>query len=1099
MVEDISQNFRGVQGNLAQDMSSVLAGQDDMAIAQSFGRIFLKKVREEYSQSNPVALALFEKTEGILRNNSKAHAQMRIRTALEAMSVEDRLAYSKMRTVGHSLHTASALLGALNMPDDAAHNVYNLEKTMQDFKGKGMSIEDMEEFLSMVAINMATTPHPTEHLTSRGIVRFKELLNLANVPEERREKMAERIIGDFLREEIIPRDKLTIGEENTAAEAQAEIHMEAIRVLYRRMKKMIDKVYGGEEEKPDLLKIAKHINWSMHTWSAAGDADGKVNAERVALIGGVAGMKKKGVVDAIKGLADASSHLEKEQELWDRVDNIRRLLGDDGLQGKLKALQNKCLEQSGDYSYGSFHELERDYEKLFKGLSLRNGEGRSHINPMTAQEEKDGTGIVRQIEEELVDIIENVRDKDAKKALEETLFMVRAQGLMAARVDFRHNGLVYQDIMNNLFQDTHFLDRVGLEDTDIGEMTRKGGYTKLSDQKQREILRKVRKQISAQEMQDFLFKANPLPKDNDSYPPQTHEFLMRFKLMAEYPDMFGRAIIAEADSMSADYQDMFAAAFEIKGMQHMPLNEDQKNIKDAPDNMAAWYEEQKWYKFNDLDTGSIYMQMLPQSDVIKALGPLGRILTAKMARKTAYIAAKTGNPTMLMWGNGLANERGGGNSIIAWRYMAQGVQDFLDERVTNGGKKYLDKSDPKDLEIMRMVVYQSSTEQGRAVRMLNATPQQIARKYANTMAEMMGRCLELQGLQEPGAWIPPRDNFSPKLEAFIDKTYIEIMESYSDFRTAVPEGKNRPVTDSWADQASDPTVATAQNLSARADSKKAGNPNLTEQRAIGNNNWLALARTHHDGWFSVGAFLERVHDAYISGELDQQDIQDFMESEFMDFNVFSTSLNPAARADMVHGFMKLGVEDQWSHDRAIDVAAHVQLRTETIGEEQKLVFIKRGAAADVSDEEDYQAALYAEHFKFLALTESLAKGEFDKSMHDILNAFRPKNAANEINKVIPGQKTRADWENLDKVLDDQIGAIPELEMADLFEKENQERIASGEEPYDPTIMRMVGAAAKSQRPPHHQAFVNDHVYGTRNSAHLVKEISSHHGDYTPCA
>jgi hypothetical protein len=278
------------------------------------------------------------------------------------------------------------------------------------------------------------------------------------------------------------------------------------------------------------------------------------------------------------------------------------------------------------------------------------------------------------------------------------------------------------------------------------------------------------------------------------------------------------------------------------------------------------------------------------------------------------------------------------------------------------------------------------------------------------------------------------------------------------------------VINNWATIVSDPSLAGAGNSSARAASKSTGTKaeRLTAQRAIGSNIWIALARTRHDGYFTAGEFLERMHRKYNNSGLSIRHVKEFtVDSQWWRRNFFLRALMPAVRSDMKHGFEKLGLPDM-TFDRAMEIGKSVKI------EEGVLKY--DNPTGEITPEQALHAAFFEDQVLLAALTEAgLAIDEIDspynKPIEELIKTVRPDD--NSVN-ILFGKRTMARWPQLLEAQESERQALPELVMTDLYE----DRIRESENIPDAT-KRLVISATRAGTIPHLPTVQGYTAYGRR--------------------
>lgn len=1025
------------------------------------------------------AVMLYNNTQTLL---NQPDAEEKFLAEFKAMTEEERNAYSHLRLVEHTLDTAAHILAHRNRPDDGEHNAYNIENMIELARQAGYTNTDIENFFADVRIWKAITPHPTEHLDDEGVELFRALVGVGEKPEEGQKPELEAIIKTMLSSEITPKRRMTTFEETDFALRQAQVYRNGQREMFRRVNDAVAKSFEGFARTPDLSHSKSTISTGMRVWHAGGDADGKANADRWALLHGMLSLTKGAVEDHLNDLNRASQLVAEDpclslksdwqsnqkpfyyvtqalEELKQRIETLEGRFIDTDAAG------NKKLKETADYEV-----IKEEFAHLYSGMK---------IGKNTFETRK---GFEQQLTENFEIFADNTENEEAREIMQESLFLLRQYGLSAAIIETRHNGILLKDTMNNIFSDKQFVASLNLPAELETALQGKKMFTGvknpedgLSPEEQKKILEYAASHSTPAQRREAFLRANPHAKDGNGYTVQTHEIFERYSLMSLNPSQFGMAIIAEADEMSTAYQRFLAEPFGATTLLHTPLNEEYATIRDMPENMVKHHlnggqhdiseralmgSNGSWYGHN-----MVHGQMVPCSDSGKEYGLLVRVLETEGFRQTTAKSAGLGIATLIKRGNGLSLERGGGDDMMYTRYMAQILREYAEVR-----GKPLDPEDPHDRVILQMATFFSNTEQGRAIRMNSSTPGQVCDDLSEKIGEMLGRRLELQGLVHSGTFIPPRGKYSPKTHKFLMETAYDMMQLYSSYRHAKGEKGEGNVIDNWATIVSDPSMAGAANSSARAQSKSSGKKSeaLTAQRAIGSNIWMAMARTRHDGYFTAGEFLERMHSRYNDSGLSKQDVKEFtVDSQWWRRNFFLRALMPAVRSDMKHGFDKLGMTDM-TFDRAVAIGKTVRV------EEGVLKYDNPDGT--LTDEQALQAVVFWDQVRLLALTEAgLAINEADspynKPLDELIKTVRPED--NSVH-ILPGKKTLQRWPQLLQAAESERQALPELVMADYYE----DRIRAGEKVDDPS-KRLVISAARAGTIPHPPTVLGREAYGRR--------------------
>lgn len=1025
------------------------------------------------------AVDLYFKTPEILESQD---AEQKLISAFSGMDDEEKSAFAHMRLVSHLLTTGSGIIAHRNNQNLPENDHYNIENMLELAHEAGYTDENLENFFTDIRIWKSITPHPTEHLNSEGIALFRTLIAAGEMEEDHRAAAISNIVDKMLTTHITPIRPATTFEETDSAAEQSRIYRQGQREMFRRINTAVNNTFGDFIIQPNLKRDEANPDIGLRTWHGGGDADGKPNADRWALMYGMLTFTKEAIEDHLKDINKAEEAIKTGSantlcKEWERAakpfTHVKEALQQ--LQGRINHLErrfvqtdpngaNKKLKPDVDYDA-----IKTDFSNLYVGLKM--GE-------QTFESQR---SFVRQLDNHFKHFAQNIKNPEAREIMAESHFLLTQYGLSSVIIETRHNGLVYQDTINNIFEDAQFRADIKLTPDQNSALSAAGKFTNLDSDVQTKLLEQAKSALSADALKEVFIRANPFGKDENGYVHQTHEIFERFELMSVYPEQFSMGIIAEADGMSASYQRFFAEPSGVKTLLHTPLNEEYETLQQISDFLEQDHLNGGKHDIHvrALQTTSIVPdwyghslvqgQMLPCSDSGKELGPCANLLqTAKIREVTARSVAM-GMATLIKRGNGMSLERGGGDEMFYTRLIAQILEEQAERRGTP-----LNPDDPQDRVLLQMASFFSNTEQGRAIRIMSGTSAQVADDLCNKVGEMLGRRMELEGLLKKGTMIPPRGVYSPKTDKFLNETADAMMRRYSDFRNAQNiKGDNKNV-DLWAQVTSNPSMAGAANSSARPQSKSTGSKAalLTKQRAIGSNIWNAFARSNQDGYFTCGEFMERLHKNYNQGKLSQADVEQFtLKSQWWRRNFFQRALIAAVRSGMKHGFDRLGANDM-TFDRAIEIG-----RTARV---ENGVFKFDDPTEKVTEGQALQAAFFYDQAVFAALTEaglginkldSTGRSAFDKPLSELLKTVRPSDNSVHINY---GSKTFERWPNLIDNLRAARNTLPELVLTDLYE----EQIKEGHKIEEGT-KRLIVSAARSGTIPSTDMIFEPHSYGRR--------------------
>lgn len=884
-------------------------------------------------------------------------------SAISTMDIETRAQLAKARLVFNLVHTALPIIVNIDAQKDPHRNDFYMPALIGEMKECGYSARDMEGFLNTVRIWKSITPHPTEHLNKKGRALFRRLIASADLPPEDRGDAIVDITKTMLASDMTPTGKASMIEETMEAVEQSKVHRAGIRQLYRSMKEALEQQYESDgENAPDLLSSKIRMDVGLRVWHA-GDADGKPNADRWALMGTM-------ILFAQEAVSDHLADVKRAVQIELGVDNFsERELPD--YCGRLdfgkranKRLQNmvKQLMTAGD-ALGDLDMMVNhsnpgnrpDYELVrTKFASLPIGTTQSRITCRN-----------------LNTMREVFTKPEARRLFEESLFMLRMHGYASARIEIRHNGHVYNRIMDNLFADQEFLRAAGFDLTDIQNISAQGGFSRLDKNWQRSLMAQVQMRMDMQAIKQALFRTNADTRPcAEGFPPQTHEFLQRLRLMADHPHMFGMALIAEANDMSGDYQQFFADALGIKSIINTPLPEEKETLESASSAMIAYDKHAGGKNIRRRMASAVFRKdrenfhglIIPCSDSTKQLGPFAKFQLREAITKVIDWAYKEHKTVLTKEGNGGSLGRGGGNGKTFYRYINQEIACLNDQ-----SGRYLNRNDKDDGAVLEHASFMSNTEQGRFIRIMSATPSQVAANLAANIAEMMGVRLELQGLVPKGRYIAPYDDFSPALDGFVDRSH-QAMLRYRGLR-AVKNDDGGYVMDNYAAIVSNMAVAAAANNSARPDSKSKKAKEFLKQRAIGSNIILDHSRMMPDCSLMSGGFLEKMYEALKEGALDREDLNDFLGSPFW-FDHLQTTLCAIAQADPMNGMRRLGMEGL-SHKKMLALGRGVIIDVDQRRGDTVATMAYDDQDGKISPEQAVHALIYSDHYKTVRVLEAL--------------------------------------------------------------------------------------------------------------------------------
>lgn len=1017
-----------------------------------------------------------------------------LRERISSLSTDDRVHFAKVRLVSNLVETATTVMDNMQGQNDPASNGFHLPSVIALAQEAGYNSRDMESFLNTVRIWKSITPHPTEHLNKEGRDLYRELMKASEMEPAQRLEHINKIAAQMLQTDIAPTRKATMQEETQDALEQSVIHRSGIRSLYRDMSAAIAQTYAEDgPNAPDLLSPRVRIDMALRIWHA-GDADGKPNSDRWSLMTTMVMLAKESVRDHLddftKAIALELGLGEKQgiplEELFDHVESMDNSRNEkDRLRSNIKKLAT------------SFRALERleqncllpdaekpDYEALkseFAQLPLGSTQSREMCRDLNFLHSK-------------------FNNPQAREILQESLFLLRMHGYSSAKIETRHNGDVYDKIMDNLFSNQEFLNKIDVPLNGQQSITAHGGFSKLDAEVQRSMMDRARHSLIPKDLQSYLFNTNRDSRaEDDPFPPQTHEFLQRFRLMADHPNMFGMALIAEAKDMSSEYQQFFAESFGVKNIINTPLPEEKETLESLTEAFVSYNSNggkrniqqrmaSAWFR---KERENFHGLIIPCSDSTKQLGVFGKFQLREAICEVIDWAFQNDKIVLTKEGNGGAIGRGGGTGKTFYRYIMQNLKRNVDTQVLP-----LNRHDKADYAILEHASFMSNTVQGRFFRILSATPQQVAGDLASNIGEMLGCRMELEGLVKDATFIAPYDDFSPNLNAAVDGAHREMLR-YRGWRN-IKNDDGSYVLDNYADIVSNMDVAGAANSGARPDSKSKKSKEFLKQRAIGSNIILDHERTMYDSNLMNGEGLEMMYREFANGNLDQSDLDDLMNSPFWSDHL-QTVFMSLAQADITHGARRLGMTD-WTHDDMMQTAASVNMSFTNVNGKYVPDMTFDDQNGKISKEQAFHAFVYADQFKSIVLTETLLNtGAKALPNPEDLYAIEGAKYNGTLAKMEIGESTLERWEMAAHMRNAANKQHPERILSDL----TQEAIQSGEK-VAPDYLRLVSSVQRSTTAQHAPIYLDQspafgHIRKAVWDSSILKPKSATIRHFTPVA
>jgi len=1108
------------QAITAQAIRDILTSTDAQLITYYLRALLVDKIQEIKNQTPDAAYLFMERFKILDQPNGEEVFKARF----VAMDEKNRQAFNRFTLIDALVDQAATRIALLNTPNDREHNPYHLESLMGIVQAAGLGPDYVEQVMSGVWKGHTITPHPTGYLqevtegdVASGVDLFMDLIDIGvfhsgyEVPGESRQEELNKALDALLEAETItPSRRATTLEEIKFAASFGLKYVNARSHVLDRVTAASENVFGPRKNAqypPNFTRRECRMDMALRAWHA-GDYDGKPNAEQWTLMAGQVVTTYMAISNHLWRLEQANRYLKGEKpenlglsfdEAWanqgrpnvdlddmhHELQDLYELLG--GLKTSLYEVFSDIETAMGQITDPTIDgarraEVFKELEPIFANVKTRmaNLYDNRRLKGRTLKSDH-GLHVYDSIVREFKRLREVGTSKshwsdEATTLFEDAAEDLRMDGIALFKIEPRHNHDVNNQIVDNLFNLKSFRAytiRHGiLELDDFRFVDAVGGFRNIDLEDQHRILSAVEAGMPREDGQllKFFYEANPEGYDDNGYPLQTYGTLRRLEVMEMYQLKFGpMAIIAESDNKGARLQSFIFSPFHLDLMVHTPLNEDHENILGTHLSIEQNYELGAKDRIAKRIRRNVPGQfkraggaaMKARSDITRQFGQFSGALIYMQMQRDAEMAARLGKPYYAYEGSGLSNERGGGDPMVAVRLIAQSLQEY--QNMTG---------QPLSEELLSMASSVIHTVQGRE---LYKTEREIARETESQIAEIIGMRMELEGHVKPGTFIPQKQVLSPTMEKFLRAQINKMMSHYSDVRNAKHPEQGIEVLNLLALIVSDPTMAGNTNNAARMLSKSAGNKakTITQQRAIGNNIWLALMRTHHDGWFTAGKFMEELHEALHKGFVDEDgqtcrlqesDIEDLLDNEFWDYNAFVRTLTPLARADFAHGAHRLGI-DHWGHDQMMSRG-----RSARVSEDGVLEFAQiDGATA----EQSYFAGLYYDAQSMTAGMNALADGSFS-SVEDFEIIRRSSDAPNL--SLAFNEAAEERWSFLPAVRESARRSRPVLAVMDAYE----EQLAAGQK-FSTDEQRAAASAYRGTSVTPNQHIVIDYAraYGRR--------------------
>lgn len=907
----------------------------------------------------------------------------------------------------------------------ALHDLYD---TIKIKHGAGLSAAQIADDINgMVKISKSYTPHPTEHLTPKGIELSRNLVLAAeSAPDERAQKLTQALSDITNSQEFSARSKSNMIHEMDYSNECARIHNAGVNELDREVEGMIYDITG---EHVDI-----NTNTAARSWDY--DADGKNNADGIA-------MMAKMATTMLESLKDTSGNIELALQSKMSEDQKDALTG---LKTKIDSVIDNITpvydrsreiteelaalppEQRQSYYMQAY---EADYDKMFDKLE----HAFDHLDG-----KKRGLGFYYETLETLDTARKEMKGvqglEGAHDAIDDSYRTNRRVGFALEKGQTRHNDLVYIRMLDNMMDSDEFWGLDILHAKDREEIMQAGGFSNIDLQTQYEhwekILDYADKNGNRKQLVDILDRANPITfksvtEGGNGYPDQENALVDRMELRSLFPFIFEEGIISDSQAIGSPRQKFIADMMNMVHMKHMSLNEDRVNLglqgkltrtfNDFGGSKNMEVRKQKVPEIFRRKHQTLHV-MRPASDAERFGGSFTRLQAIDQVRQIVREGYEMKTPVEVMIGGGQSNNRFGGDVDMYRRIAAQELKQILMEKQESG-----EELDQDDLRMMIMATSTLYTEQGRTKRFSSATPHQVRDDFAGKMANQLKDLTDLQGFVNDFTFIDPKFRFSPEMDALQRTVYEKAIDDYQGFAYTSLKGKNGKATDdlvldNFADMAGCPNLVDTQNFGARPGAGKAkgsaAKKKTSGKRAIGKDQTLYTMQSFHCGFMASGAAMERFHDALTDKKINVQDFTALTESPEWEEAIFSRNLLDAERFNAAHlynGVSENGAKD-WSFDKAIEVGKEtVWVKDKESGSR----VLHYAGDHDVTQEEMYLSKIYYDRALFLAMTEAALTPEGDgvtvqSTIPEIIAAIRPKDNSLQFGM---GERTSEKWPTIE--------------------------------------------------------------------------------------
>lgn len=868
-----------------------------------------------------------------------------------------------------------------------------IEQMLQTMKDRGFDQEKTAFMLSNIKLWPTLTPHPTKEKNENGAKFFADIIRLAEeTPASERNQKFEQIIGDMLRTRLTPAKKDELDDETATALHHEDTYIKGMLDYLEDLQDSLTTIYG--DQAIDLMDLSVHLDVAARDWYA-GDADGKP-VPATALFAKRLLSAEMAVARNIEILRSAGTDAQGHNPLDEITAVFERFQ-----QGLATLSRDVESIKKLDSSSKEFQAIKDQFVSVFTGTSYR---GKTyHTGPLLTRDIMDDLRIMAREDE----------DPGIRRAARRVVLRHNQNGMAMGRQEIRHNSRDLKTIFDNFY--AHMQEK---HPEVIAELLGDVPVKKLNAEAETVFLKRLFEK-HGENLNAWFMEANP-----GGWP---REILERFHLITQCynQNRMGAAIIAEAQPLSVVQQQVLADAMGLKNLVHVALNEDRLAMERAAENLALYSHhfgrssvERRTQDLPGKEAAphSYLCVMMPQSDSQKQHGPFIRDIQRQARRELIHLAHRNGHAVLEKTGTGMDPARGGMSPLAVPRIMLSTISGL---RLHDQAQKEL---------LMQSLGYVSITQQGRDPGIRLATPAQVYDMISGVVQEISAACMVVNGNLDIDAVAPRAAHHAVDVAEILFELSKDASTEYDSMRTRqslqTQLGRNR--MDSYLAEVSALKVAEMANVGARKDARTdkpkemlAGTFNearhtgfcavdkkpVSTLRAIGSAMAVANSRTYFDNYYTLGLFLEGLHQAYQDKELSQEDVQKIWNDPFYMQQIMPNALVGLARADFKYGFDKIsGTPGTWTVERILTAS---QENWHDNGQR-------------MSDNLGFHAVLCLDALKATALLESLAvtatgkRGVgFDSSVEEIIGALYDRD--DQLNVLQFGTETRKKYPLIDEI------------------------------------------------------------------------------------